>query len=121
MLTLPSLFQFLPLTQKSHQEVPFEGFVQHLRNEVEVGNQRGLQDNGNVRGVEKFNGIGSHMASNLRVFERKVHSEPLEVNHHEINEHGRNQLVYVRQMTAIKGLLQSPDFVFLSHKGVEKR
>jgi hypothetical protein len=62
--------------------------VQHLRNEIQVGNQWGLQYDGDIWGVEEFDGIGSDVSSYFCVFERKVYSESLEVNHYEINEDG---------------------------------
>jgi hypothetical protein len=79
--------------------------VQHLRNEIHVGNQGSLQNNGNIRGVEEFDGIRSYMPSNFSIFERKVDSESLEVNHHKINEDSGDKLVDVREMATVKGLL----------------
>jgi len=45
------------------------------------------------------------MPSNFSIFERKVDSESLEVNHHKINEDSGDKLVDVREMATVKGLL----------------
>lgn len=59
------------------------------------------------------------MSSNFGVFERKIHSKSLEVNHHEINKDSGYKLVDIGQMATIKSLLKSPDFIFLGNKRVE--
>jgi len=58
-------FAFLPATKELNEEVTTISLVQELRDEVEVGNQRRLQDDRHVGRVEELDGIVRHVATVL--------------------------------------------------------
>jgi hypothetical protein len=47
----------LPLSKQVHKEVSFELLGKDLREEVEVGDEGSLENDGDVGGVEELNGI----------------------------------------------------------------
>ena len=47
----------LPLTEQVHEEVATELLGQDLREEVEVGHERSLKNDGNVGSVEELDGV----------------------------------------------------------------
>jgi hypothetical protein len=59
--------------------------MKHLREEIKIGNEGGLQNNGDIRSVEQFNGIGSSMSSDLHVLDGEFDSESLEIDNNEEN------------------------------------
>lgn len=67
----------LPLTQQGHDEVTLELFVEHLREEVQVGNEGGLEDNWDVRGVEELDWVWLSVTSHLSGADLKLNSEAL--------------------------------------------
>ena len=50
---------YLPLAEELHEEVRGEALVQQLREEVEVGDQRSLQNDGDVRRVEQLDRVSA--------------------------------------------------------------
>ena len=68
---------FLPLSKEVHKEVASELSVEHLREEVQVGHERGLENDGDVRGVEQLNWEGSGVATNSLALQSEVHLETL--------------------------------------------
>jgi hypothetical protein len=81
-------FHILPLTKEVNQEVGLEPLVEQLGEEVEITDERRLQDDRNVRGVEQLDRVGSLVPSNLLTLDRQVHLEALEVDHNEEDKHG---------------------------------
>merc|ERR1712070_1095713 len=73
-------FNLLPATQKLHKYVSAVTLVKQLREEVQVGNQRGLEDDRNVRGVEQLDGVGALLTTVLLVLDWEIHTEALEVD-----------------------------------------
>ena len=53
----------LPLSEERHEEVTLKLAVEHLTEEVEVGNESCLQDDWDVRSVEKFDRVLSLVAT----------------------------------------------------------
>ena len=47
----------MPLSEEVHEEVASELLGQDLREEVQVGDEGGLKDDGDVGGVEQLNGV----------------------------------------------------------------
>jgi hypothetical protein len=47
----------LPLSEEIHEEVSSEFLGKDLREEVQVGDEGGLQNDGDVRGVEQLNRV----------------------------------------------------------------
>lgn len=54
---------YRPGSQEVDQEVSTKARGKHLRNDVEVGDQGGLQDDGDVGGVEQLDGVGVVLAA----------------------------------------------------------
>ena len=67
----------LPLSEKSNDEVSSELSSQDLGEEVDVGNESGLKDDWDVRGVEKFDWIWLSETSHFLAAQRKFNSEAL--------------------------------------------
>lgn len=53
----------------------------YLRDDVEVRDERGLQDDGDVGGVEQLDGVGGVLAAVPRWLDRQVHAEALRTQH----------------------------------------
>lgn len=53
-----TLYTYRPGSQEIDQEVATKTCRKHLRNDVQIGDQGRLQDDGNVGGVEQFDGVG---------------------------------------------------------------
>lgn len=83
--TVATHINVLPLSQQVDQEVGLESLVQDLREEEQVGNQGGLQDNWHVRGVEQFDWIGTSLSTHILVLDSEIHSESLEINNNNKN------------------------------------
>ena len=67
----------LPLAQQLHQDVAAIALVEQLRDEVQVGDEGGLQDDGHVGGVEQLDGVVLLVAPPLLGAHWQVHSEAL--------------------------------------------
>ena len=67
----------LPLADEAHEEVASELAVQHLGEEVEVGNEGSLQDDRDVGGVEELDRVGIGLSSDALVLQVKLNSEAL--------------------------------------------
>jgi len=72
-----------PLAEEAHEEVTFELAVEHLGEEVEVGDEGGLQDDWDVGRVEELNGVGVGLTSLPLALQCEFDSEALQV-------HGKN-------------------------------
>lgn len=68
---------YRPGAQQVDQEVATEASGQHLRDDVQVGNQSRLQDDGNVRGVEKLDGIRVVLSTVTCRLDGQINSEAL--------------------------------------------
>ena len=53
----------LQLLQQLHQKVAAVSFVEKLREEVKVGDKRGLQDDRDIGGVEQLDGVAAVLSS----------------------------------------------------------
>lgn len=78
----------MPLADEGNEEVAFELAVKHLTEEVQVGNEGGLQNDGDVRGVEQLNWEGSGVATNSLALQSEVHLETLEIDHNKHYDNG---------------------------------
>jgi hypothetical protein len=79
-LTSIGTLDLTPGTQEVDEEVGRESFVQELRDEVQVGNECGLQDDGDVAGVEQLDRVAATLTTLLLVLHRNVDTEALEVD-----------------------------------------
>lgn len=117
---MTSIVQFLPLAQQPHHQVASELFVEKLANEVQVANKGRLQDDGNVAGVEQFDGVGSSASSYFFVLDGNIDFEALEVDNNEEHQDGGQQTVDVGQTRTIEGLLDGCQLVSLSSQSMEQ-
>lgn len=101
---MSSGFNILPLSEKSYEEVGFVSLVKDLWEEVKVGNEGGLEDDRDVWGVEKLNGIGSVLAVSL-LFDLDVVFESLEVNDNEENCDGSHEIEEVGRGRSVECLI----------------
>ena len=67
----------LPLSEERHEEVTLELSVEHLTEEVEVGDESCLQNDWDVRSVEKFDRVLSLVATDTSRRQLKFNSESL--------------------------------------------
>jgi len=67
----------LPLAQQADYEIAFELSVENLREEVKIGNEGGLENDGNVRSVEKLNRVGLLISFHLSAGYSNLNSESL--------------------------------------------
>lgn len=140
---------YRPGSQQVNQEVSTEACGEHLRDDVEVGHQRRLQDDGNIGGVEKLDGIGVVLATVTCRLDGKVHSEALrfrtihtdksllarhsdafsrswvrlthlEVYDHGEDEDGGNEVHEVGKVLPVEGLSQRTHFIGPSGQQVKQ-
>mmetsp|Transcript_16032 Transcript_16032/g.53731 ORF Transcript_16032/g.53731 Transcript_16032/m.53731 type:complete len:352 (+) Transcript_16032:252-1307(+) len=112
--------RLLPASEKVDEDVLRVPLVQDLRDEVQVGDQGSLEDDGDVAGVEQLDGIAPLPALLLRVLHRKLDPEPLEVDDQDEDKHSSQQVGHVGQVLAVERLLEGPDLVLLRHQQVEQ-
>lgn len=84
-------FSNTPLTKKTNDEVTVEIFVKHLGEEVKIGDEGSLEDNGHVGSIEKLNGVRLDGTSDSVVLEGDINLETLEVNNDDEDEGGGDQ------------------------------
>lgn len=68
---------YRPGSQEIDQEVTAEPCWKHLWDDVKIGDQCRLQDDGNIGGVEQFDGVSVVLAAVACRLDWKVHSEAL--------------------------------------------
>ena len=111
----------LPDAKKADHEVSAVAVVEQLREEVQVGHQGRLQDDGDVGGVEQLDGVRANAAAVAVGHELKLDLETLEVNDHNENEHGGQKVGEVRQVGAAPGLEEGAGLVRVVDEEVEER
>ena len=67
----------IPDAEKAHDEVARELVRKHLRHDVQVGHERALQDDRDVRRVKQLYWVRAVLPAIARRFDRQVHSETL--------------------------------------------
>lgn len=87
----------LPAAKKLHKEVGAIALVEQLRDEVQVGDEGGLQDDGHVARVEEFDGVRVLLPTCPPGSHRQVNTPPL---HHQPDNH---------QTVDVQGSLQTMD------------
>lgn len=68
---------YRPRSKQIHQEIPTKACRKHLGDDIQVGDQSRLQDDGNVGGVEKLDGVCVILATVASRFDGQIHSESL--------------------------------------------
>lgn len=109
----------LPAPQELHQGVGAVSLEQQLRDEVEVGDQGGLQDDGHIGGVEQLDGVVHLLAAGALGAHGQLDFEALEVHHHAEDGDGGQELHHVGHALAVEGLLQRLGLVGASEEELE--
>lgn len=109
-----------PLSQQVNENVVGITSVEELRQEVEIGNEGGLQNDGDVGGIEQLDGVGTSGTSLLFVFDGKVDTEALEINDNDEDEDGGHEVGDVGEVLAIEGLLEGANLVVSGDQKVEQ-
>ena len=99
---------------------PELGLTQRLGNKVKVGNQRGLKDDGNVRGVEELDRVVSLHAARTDVLDGNVDLESLDVDDEGEDQQSRKQVGQVGEVGAVECLLQSAELVVATDEEMEE-
>lgn len=110
----------LPFAEQADDEVTAEPLRKDLSEEINIAHKGGLQDNRNVRGVEK---LDRERLSVTALLLRRQHDhtlEVLEVNDHEHDEKSRQQVVQVWCTLSHESLIDGHRWVLLGDEEVEK-
>mmetsp|Transcript_7309 Transcript_7309/g.9886 ORF Transcript_7309/g.9886 Transcript_7309/m.9886 type:complete len:224 (-) Transcript_7309:826-1497(-) len=119
-LTGGGVLCFRPATKKLHKDVVAVTFEKQLRNEVEIGHQGRLQDDGHIRSVKQLDRVRSLLTTCALRSHGQVHAESLEIYHDQENQHSGKKVGHVRQILTIKGLFKGPNFVGTRDEKVEQ-
>jgi len=111
----------LPLTKEIHERIKWIPSVQKLGHKVQVGHQGGLQDDGDVRGVEQLDRVRSGTASLALVFDWQIDTESLEVDHDHKHQNGSHQVGDVGQILSVESFFQGTHFVGTGNQEVNQR
>lgn len=102
----------LPDTDEAHEQVVGEAAEEHLRDEEDVGGQRGLQHDGHVRGVEEADGVGAAHAALAGGLDGDFDAEALQVDDGAKDDERCDEIHDVGEVLAVEGFLESElDFV----------
>ena len=74
----PAASSIRPHAEQVDEEVAGELDREHLRDDVEVRHERGLQDDGNVRRVEELDGVRRILATVASGLDGEINAETLE-------------------------------------------
>lgn len=113
-------FDILPLAEKSDGEEVFESSVEELREEIEVGDQGGVEHDGDVGSIEQLNGEVGGVSLNTLFLDVEVDSETLEVDDDQEDEDGGEQVVQVGETLSVESLLEGGDLVGFRDQKVEE-
>ena len=110
----------IPDSEQVDEEVSGKLDTEHLGYHVEVGHESGLEDDGNVGGVEQLDGVAAVLASVASALDGQVHSEALEVYHHSEDEDGGEEVHQVGKVLPVESLPESPDLVLPGGQEMEE-
>merc|ERR1719323_1635359 len=100
-----------PDAEQVDEEVAGELDAEHLGDHVEIGDEGRLENDGNIGGVEQFDGITAVLASVSCTLDGKIHPESLEVYHHTKDENCGKEIHQVGQVLSVESLSQGSNFV----------
>jgi len=109
-----------PHAQQVDQEVARKFMSEHLGNDVEIGDQSALKDDGDVGGVEEFDGIRRILSSVSGRLDGQIHAESLKVDDDDEDQHRRQQVHQIGQVLTVKGFAKSAHFVRTRGQKVEQ-
>ena len=93
---------------------------EHLRNDVKIGDQSALEDDGDVGGVEEFDGIRRILSTVASRLDGQIHAESLEIDDDDEDQHGGQQVHQVGQVLTVEGFAKSTHFVRTRGQKVEQ-
>jgi len=119
-LTLAGVGVAGPGTDEADEHVSGEATVEHLRDEVHVADESALKDDGDVAGVEETDGISAGGAADLLRADRDVHTEALEVDNDEEDNHSSDKVRHVGQVGAEECFTECTHLVITSDQELEE-
>lgn len=108
---LLAVLVLLPTSQELYQDVSLVPLPQELRDEVQVGHQRRVKDDGHVGGVEELDGIHPLLTAGPLGTDWKVHAKTLEVNDDQEDHHGCQEVGDVGEVLPVECFLEGPQLV----------
>lgn len=114
-------FSSIPNAKKRDEKVAGESSGEHLRDDVQVGDKSRLEDDWDVRSVEKLDGVGGVLASVSDGFDWEIHSETLEVDDNEEDKDGSEEVHQVGEVLSVESFVESSDFILFSRQKMEER
>jgi hypothetical protein len=85
-----------PLSEESDEHVGSEAPVKELREEVQVGNQCRLENNRDVRGIEKLHRVAALVSTLLLTLQWQINTKSLEEDDDEEDQYGSEQVCKIR-------------------------
>ena len=67
----------IPDSEQVYKEVSSKLDAEHLRYHVEIGDQRGLEDDGDVGGVEQLDGVRERLSTGALAVQLELNAEAL--------------------------------------------
>lgn len=120
-LTSVGTLDLTPSTQEADEEVGGESLVQELRDEVQVGHEGRLQDDGDVAGVEQLDGVAATLTALFLVLHGDVDTEALQEDDSDEDNSRGQEIGDVGQVGSVESLTQSLGLVGLGDEQVEER
>mmetsp|Transcript_49673 Transcript_49673/g.153448 ORF Transcript_49673/g.153448 Transcript_49673/m.153448 type:complete len:408 (-) Transcript_49673:331-1554(-) len=111
----------LPLAEQVDDNVVGEAAVQDLREEVEVADERGLQNDRHVARVEQLHRVRLGLAAAVGAHGGEVDAEALQEDDDDEDEHRGEQVHDVRELRAVQRLLKRAGLVAAGEQEVEER
>lgn len=108
----------LPYTKNANKKVGGEALVDKLREEVEVGDESSLKDDGNVGSVEQLDGVRCNETT--LILDLELDTETLEVNNDQEHHNSCDEVSQVREVRAVESLEKSRELVGTNVKKVEE-
>lgn len=94
--------------------------VKNLGEEVEVGDESSLEDDGDVRSIEQLDGERHFVTTHLSVSESQFNAESLEIDNDKEYNDGSQQAGNVGGILTVEGVLQGEDLVGFGQERVEE-
>jgi len=117
---MPGHVVILPLSKKGNDKVSSELPGEDLGEEVNIGDESGLEDDRDIGSVEQLDWVWLSESSHLLGAQRKLNSESLEVDDDQCDYNSGKQVAKVRCVLSVDSLLQAVDLVWLSQQEVEE-
>ncbi|KAI3482411.1 hypothetical protein L1887_54967 [Cichorium endivia] len=117
---LSAVLQRLPNAEQLDEEVGGEAGGEHLADDEHVGGEGGLEHDGHVRGVEELDRVGAALAAEAVGLDGDLDAEALEVDDHEEDEEGGEEVHDVGQTVTVECLLERAGLVVPGEEEVEE-